>query len=292
MGLIALALLGQDMLKFPPHYGGVPMTCPVGGEAFTGPSLMHYSTFGALPDGQPIGSIDFPVLMPECPGNGMIIYDKFTPENATKLAPFVASPAYKAMRDSETSYYRAHWLAKSAGNSEQAAWLLLSATWQAKKTDPTGEQARRYNSEFVAIVRGLPADASSFPSIALRARAANALRELGRFDEAEAMRASVTMAPDAGGPEGKRNREGWGDYLARLAPPIARKDNSREPIDIADERMAVSRCLNALDPLEGSRPLTLTAFEAEFCAREGMKPKIEKAREARAKYRTQAKAGS
>ncbi|WP_447728450.1 hypothetical protein [Sphingomonas koreensis] len=271
VALAALLMVAQDKPRFPPHYTGHATTCPVGGEAFDAPALMHYSTFGAFPDGQPIGSIEFPVLLAECPGNGLVLYDTFTPEETAKLGPLVASEPYKALRGSETSYYRAAWLAKGLGSKERAAWLLLSATWQAKQASPSGDQARRYNGEFVTAVAELPIDAGKLESIALRARAANALRELGRFDEAEALRASIVIAPDAGGLDdrGAKNRAGWGGYLKDLAAPIARKDATRRPIELMNRREAAGRCLSKEFAAKYNRPAPppLTAAETEYCAR-------------------------
>lgn len=281
--LAALLLLGQEATPpkphFPPHYAGQPTTCPVGGEKFDAPALMHYSTFGALADGQPIGSIAFPQLLPECPGNGLVIYDAFTSETVARLGPLVASEAYKALRARETSYYRAAWLARALGNAPQAAWLLLPATWQAKNAEPGGEAAQRYNREFVALVRTLPADAKDLESVALRARAANALRELGRFDEAEQLRASIVIDPAAGGADGARNREGWAGFVKTIAAPIARRDGARDPIDIAGDRGAY-RCVAAdLARKRGDTPpAPLSAFEAEYCAGPALADRVQKLR--------------
>lgn len=273
MLIATLALLAslQDTPRFPPHYGPQATTCPVGGEQFDAPQLMHYSTFGSMPDGQPIGSIAFPILLPECPGNGLVIFAKFTPEQVKKLGPVVASPAYQALRKSESSYYRAAWLADAIGEKRQAAWLMLSATWEAKNADAAGERARRYGAAFAASAMALPVDAKDFQSIALRARAANALRELGQFEEAETLRASIVIAPDVGGADknAAENRTGWAGYLAKLAGPVARRDASRQPIDMMNDRDAVFRCLGAEVAVRYKRPAPppLTAFESEYCAR-------------------------
>lgn len=269
--LVAMLASAQEAPRFPPHYAGRATTCPVGGETFDAPALMHYSTFGALPDGQPEGSIEFPILLAECPGNGLVIYDEFTPEQVTRLAPLVSSDAYKALRGAESSYYRAYWLADALGDRKQAARLLLSATWEAKNADPAGEQARRYNAAFVAAAMAFPADMKDFTSIALRARAANALRELGRFDEAELLRAAIVVAPDAGGTkeDAAQNREGWAGYLKKLAVPIARKDPARLPIDMMPDREVAFRCLAKEYAVRYKQPSPppLTAFEIEYCAR-------------------------
>lgn len=264
--LVALLVLAQETPRFPPHYGGKPMTCPVGGEKFDAPVLMHYSTFGSLPDGQPIRSVQFPPLLGECPGNGLVVYEEFAPATVAKLGRLVASDAYQATRRTESLYYRAAWLAKSLGDMRQAPWLLLSATWQAKDTDPEGAQAQRYNAEFVAMVQALALDSKNLESVALHARAANALRELGRFDEAERLRASIVIDAAADGAEGADSREGWGRYLQGLAGPIARRDPSRDPIDLAGNRGA-HHCVAAEFARKRGEPAPppLSSFEAQYC---------------------------
>lgn len=267
VSLAVLSMLVQETPRVPPmHYSYMPMTCPVGGEKFEATVLAHYSTFGALPDGQPIGSVQFPTPLAECPGNGLMVFEDFSPATVAKLGPLVASEAYKALRGTETDYYRAAWLAKSLGNPRQAAWLLLSATWQAKNADPADARAGRYNAEFVDMVRALPFDAKDLETVALRARAANALRELGRFDEAATLRASIVVDPAAGGAEGAENRKGWRGYLKALAAPIARRDATRYPIDLRG-RQGAYRCLEAdlARKRAESPPPPLSAFEAEYC---------------------------
>jgi hypothetical protein len=278
--LAALLMLGQEAPRVPPmHYSYMPMTCPVGGEKFEATVLAHYSTFGSLPDGQPIGSVQFPPELPECPGNGLLVYEEFPAAAVAKLGPLVASDAYKALRGTETGYYRAAWLAKSLGNPRQAAWLLLSATWETKNREPVDSRAARYNAEFVESVRALPFDSKDIATIALRARAANALRELGRFDEAEALRGSIAIDPAAGGAEGAENRKGWRGYLDALAAPIARRDPARYPIDLRGKQGAF-RCLEAdlARKRAQSPPPPLSSFEVEYCAGPALADEVKRLR--------------
>ena len=268
------AAIACAMLCAPLHastYYPQQETCPVGGEKFEFMALGSISQWGALPDGMPIGSGSFPIQAPQCPGNGLVMYRDFTPAEVKLLEAFVGSADYKALRAAgETPYYLAYRTAKALGEDNPAG-LLLNATWEAKNADPAGERARRYNAEFVALVGGMKADAAAFESIALRARAANALRELGRFEEAEALRASIAIAPDAGGTgeDAPENRAGWGRYLALLAAPIARQDPVRTPIDLIGDREAVFRCIAQAAAAKGKEaaPEPLTAFETEYCAR-------------------------
>lgn len=72
----------------------VAKTCPVGGEHFSHSELGSISTFGAMPDGMPVGSGYFPVPMPECPGNGLVMYRDFDDSEIAALRAIVDSDEY------------------------------------------------------------------------------------------------------------------------------------------------------------------------------------------------------
>ncbi len=74
------------------------MTCPIGGGSFTFTTAASYSTYGERPDGRPFGSWTFPLALPECPDNGLVLYKEYTAEEVAKLEPLVASEAYQALR--------------------------------------------------------------------------------------------------------------------------------------------------------------------------------------------------
>lgn len=257
--------------------------CPVGGKTFKYMALASISEWGALPDGMPLGSGTFPVELPQCPTNGLVMYRDFTPQDIAKLTTYIEGPEYQALRAAgETPHYLAYQIAKVLGDP-RPYWLLLAAGWEAKNRDEHGARARRYNEEFVAVVRALPAEAATFESIALRVRSANALRELGRFEEAEALRESIRIAPDAGGTgqEAAENRTGWDGLVKALAAPIARKDQSRAPIDMIGDRRAIFRCLakEAAEKFKQPVPAPLSAFETTYCARPELAAGIAKGRE-------------
>ncbi|HSI18026.1 MAG TPA: hypothetical protein VK980_09670 [Sphingomonas sp.] len=263
--LLAAALMTGPAPAWASTFAPTKKTCPIGGEKFDYMALMSISTYGELPDGMPIGSGMFPILMPQCPGNGLVMYRDFDAATVKRLEPIIASPAYQALRKTETRYYLAYRLAAELGD-DGATWLLLSATWEAKNAG-AADQAHRYMEEFVARVAAMPTSATDLTSIALRARAANALRELGRFKEAEQVRAAIVIDPEAGGSgdDAVQNRKGWARYLAKLAAPIARGDTARAPIDMLGEREASFRCL---EPSRKQNPgAALTAFETSYCAR-------------------------
>ena len=261
-------------------FAPVTTACPVGGKRFTYQGYASYSTFGGLPDGQPIGSAQFPIEIPQCPDNGLVLYRDFDKATIARLTPIVLGPEYQALRKGETRYYLAQWLETKLGGAEpQIAPLLLAATWEAKNgADPA--QASRYNAEFVKRATALPDDPATLRSLALKARAANALREMGRFEEAETLRASLTVLPTMGAKDedGAESREGWTTYLAQLRPVIARRDPSRAPIDLIGEREAQVRCVAPEEKDYDGPPLT--DFERAYCARPELREGLQSLREA------------
>lgn len=250
--------------------------CPVGGEKFKFMALGSISTFGRFPDGMPIGSGVFPVAFPECPGNGLAMYRDFDSAEVKRLGAIVDTPNYQALRGTETPYYRAFRLATALGDEQRRSWLLLAATWEAKRAGTTDPRAIRYAKEFIALAAAAPVDARSLDSIALRLRAANALREFGRFDEAERLRAAIVVAPDAD--TDKDEVAGWTKMVAALAAPIARRDAARMPIDLAGDREAARRCL-APERKDDAKEPPLTTFETNYCARPALAAAIAQLRQ-------------
>lgn len=261
----------------------VPVTkkCPIGGEKFKCLEQASSTSWGQLPDGMTLGTGPNPGRLPQCPTNGLVMYRDFDKPAVQKLTAIIARADYQALRTTETPYYLAYWLATRLGD-ETPAWLLLAAGWEAKNEDPASPRARRYAEEFVALVTAMPASDKDFGSIALRARAANALREIGRFGDAETLRASIKIADDAGGPADADVRKGWADFLTLLAAPIARGDPSRAPIDMIGEREAAFRCLAPAMKVDAGAAAVppLSPFEASYCARPEVAKAVAEAREA------------
>lgn len=256
----------------------VTKKCPVGGEKVKFFDQGSSTSWDALPDGMPSGSGPYPYHLPQCPKNGLVIYRDFDGPTVARLTPIVLGREYQALRAIETPYYLACWIARKLGDSDVAG-LLIAAGWEAKNDDPESPRARRYADELIALVAAMPVDDSSFESIALRARAANALREKGDFAAAEALRSSIKIAQGAGGTsdDAADNRMGWAAFLTALSAPIARGDRSRAPIDMIGEREAAFRCLMpAVNP--GNVP-PLTEFETAYCARPELAEEVAALRE-------------
>lgn len=263
-----LALLLQTAVAPPPeppamplgHHGGMTsVTCPVGGEKFEAWRSGTYSTYGARPDGKPYSYMPFPFPLPECPSNRLVIFDDYSPAEVAKLTALIATPDYRALVAGDVPHYRAAWLASRLGRAEtESLWLLLSAIWSVTPDDGAkgnATLAERYQTEFAARVATLPATTPPAERRALSARAANALRQLGRFDDAERMRrtaAAITPATD----EDSDETAGWQTFFTALAPVIAAHDARIEPVALLGGMQQPLACLDAK---------TLTAADRAIC---------------------------
>lgn len=239
---------------------GIPYTetrtCPIGGERFPFTTTMSYSTWGARPDGKPFGSWEFPLALPDCPRNGLVVYEEFSEADLARLRPLVASEEYQALRRrGDTTYYRAYWLMRRMDSpAPNTLWMLVQASWQ---VDGNPEMRRRYLEELVAAapLLGEPRDV---PTIAVRSRVINALRELGRFEEAAAMLEATPVDQIAPESSQVRSTADWRGHYRNLARIIARRDASIEPIDMVPWRVGRERC-------EGEALARLDAQQQAIC---------------------------
>ncbi len=106
--------------------------CPIGGEEFQ--SLVVRSGYqqGQRLDLRPYGMIVSPIPLPQCSGNGFVMYkDEFSDEELEKLKPIVASKDYQAIRKIHRTYYLAAFLEEKMGTSDSTlAAYYLRASWQ------------------------------------------------------------------------------------------------------------------------------------------------------------------
>src|ERR1044071_2603328 len=133
-------------------HAGIPVTqeleCPLGGKKFQYRATTTSSTWGSRPDGKPYGSWTFPMPLPVCPDNGLVVFSEFSPEQIEQLAPLVASEEYQRMRATESPYYLAHWLMRELGSPRLLiVSSLLQASWE---SDANAKRKARYQQEFVA----------------------------------------------------------------------------------------------------------------------------------------------
>lgn len=289
--LIALCLAGAAVLTAPALAQGSAkqtMTCPIGGGSFDYVVPVGAPPLGERPDGKPYGT-PAPNPLPECPANGLVLYKDYTPDEVAKLEPLVGSDDYQALRRADTQYYRAYWLMKRMDVPLQIQLLaLLQAGWEA---DGKPALRARYLAEFAEASGKAEKRSNDLRWVGMEARAVNALRELGRFDEARARLAEIPLKPlDVTVPDGPptdkkvgeaRVRRAWFTFLSALGPAIERKDASVEPFDLLPRSIALGRCLDA-------KARTLQEAQKAFCEQE--KAEVDTLRQARLRAEEEMKA--
>jgi hypothetical protein len=235
------------------------MTCPIGGGTFTHAAVPPPVVHGERPDGRPYGNLKFPLALPECPDNGLVLYKEYDSAEVAKLESLVASETYQALRKGETQYYRAYWLMREMGlPPERYLWALLQASWEAEGKP---ELRNRYLAELAEASAKVPPRPGDLSWIGMEGRAINALRELGRFEEALARLDKVPVAGlEAPAPTGAaatpaataqaRSRRGWRSFFANLRPAIERRDSTIEPLDLLPRSIAYGRCLDEAGKLD------------------------------------------
>lgn len=240
------------------------LKCAVGGESFQYTATGSYSTWGSRPDGKPYGSWHFPMPLPVCPKNQLVMYREFTKPEIAVLKGLLDGPDYRALiAAGETSYYRAAWLEEQLSpGSDSRPWILLQASWQA---DGQPDLRARYQREFIAAADALPAKPGDLDWLALQGRAANAQRELGDFDGAAARIDKLDLSsldvvvpekqtrPIEGSQYGQtvlnydaireaESRRNWLRYFKSLSEVIARREASTHPLDMIPKETAAAFC--------------------------------------------------
>lgn len=235
------------------------MTCPVGGGSFQFQPSMPPVAAGERPDGRPYSDVKFPLTLPECPDNGLVLYKEYDGGEIARLETLLASEAYQALRKDDTQYYRAYWLMREMGVApERYLWALLQASWEAEGRP---ELRKRYLAELVEASAKVPPRPADLTWIGMEGRAINALRELGRFDEALARLEKVPLAGLAApAPTGAaatpetlvqaRSRRGWQHFFSAIRTVIERRDSGIEPIDLLPRSVAYGRCLDEAGKLD------------------------------------------
>lgn len=283
-----LAAVGLPAL---PAAAGMPfeqtVKCPVGGKSFTHISTASYSIWGYRPDGKPYGSWQFPLQLPKCPDNGLVIFAEFTKEEIKRLEALIESAEYRALRDSETNYFLAGWLMKGLGRDPaDVAWMTVQASWEA---DGRPELKKRYQSLYVDRIKALARSGDGVDWLLLQARAVNGLRELGRFDEAEALLSSLDLKPldvavpkektGAASPSGlgrtilnheeieeARRKRAFLSHFKRLGEAIDARNAESEPLRMVPMQDAAERC----------RGDSLSPDDKAYCASDDMKKFVER----------------
>ncbi len=262
--------------------GEQEFTCPVGGEKFKQDTSFITFPLEGYPDGGGPGVEGSDAGLPECPSNGLVLLvpysheqgdsqEAYTPEEIARLPALIASPEYQALRK-ESRAARLVWLAEKLG---RPAWqrfhLLQRAAWVSR----TPEERRRWMTRIAEEGEGLAASPGFPPAFAVEVRyfTVNALRELGRFDEAGAMLARLRTDEIA------RYRAQRGnaapnphvldtDYpeslggIEMMQQAIDQRDDDRFPVSMMGDKWARLVC----DDVDDS-PIPITEKTRQGCAR-------------------------
>lgn len=254
------------------------MKCAVGGESFTHVGTMSYTIYGSRPDGKPYGSWTFPIELPVCPGNGLVMYRDFTKDEIALLKPLIDGAEYRAMVQRDTPYFRAAWLERALKpDSDSIPWMTLSASWEADR-DPVQKAA--YQRAFADLAASATPAADNMQWLFMQMRAANARRELGEFDMALALVKAIPregLAVEIPKGEGVRyeaireaeSRLWLAKFLPRLEAVIVRHDASSEALDLLPVDIAARLCFAAKEAASSLSP-------AGFCASEEIAAEIKK----------------
>lgn len=279
VGLLALTTLLPLTSTAAQPPGGVEFdvrkfVCPVGGAKFTQDVGYYAMPLVQFADGSWLGDIEIDVQIPECPGTGLVLiphyenpdasgqlsYRDYTPEQLARLPALLGSSDFSNLRR-KSRHERAQWLATQLGMPATTRMqLLIRASWAAR--DPA---ERRRLVERIAEEGPVLVDAYATPEAAklpTRLLVANALRELGRFDEAEAqldsIRASIPTDADIKDPD---NTRALGTMLAGLYDAIEYRDDDRFPLALSSEKW-VSQACNSSDLPPPYGPQTRNAKSA------------------------------
>ncbi|MDT9599859.1 hypothetical protein [Sphingosinicella rhizophila] len=251
MSVLIAGLLAAAQASPPAEPAIVEISCPIGGASFDYVRPVPEAVTGLRPDGKPYSGATYPPALPECPDNGLVLYKDYDEAEIAKLKPVIESADYQAQRGTDTAYYRAYRLMRVLGEApDDYLWTLLQASWEA---DDRPELRTRYLTELVEAAAEVPARPEDLNWIGMEARTVNALRELGRFNEARARLASLPLAsldvavPEAGKASeaeirSARSRRNWSIYFKLLAGAIDRWDASMEPPDMIPRTVALARC--------------------------------------------------
>lgn len=248
-------------------YFEVKKTCPIGNETFTASEVGSNSTFGQRPDGKPYSPLPV-VPYPECPSNGFPLFEQeFSQDALAILEPIVRGADFQASRRSETQHYRV-WILRKALEAKPGALAidLMVAGWE---TDRNLERKARYQNEFVTAVTKIERSGNEEEWFWLNLRAANALRELGRFEEAVDRLNLLASQIDL--LKGKQAHDSLPPFIASLRQLTQERNQASEPAGAVPDQAGAFRCVidqASLSPSEvtvcKSRSMAMTIADYEF----------------------------
>jgi hypothetical protein len=241
-------------------------TCPLGGATFKQDVGYYSLPIVRFADGSWLGDVGIDAQIPKCPENALVLvpdyermtsselaYTEFTPAQKAKLGALVDEPSYRALA-TKTKHERALWIAGQLGLPKSTQWRLLQRlTWTA--TDPAERKrlVARIAAEGPALSAGFTDWKEQFLAQYFQA---NALRELGRFEEASVgIQKAIGLVPEDAGLKKPNEANEAASSAANLQEIIEAKDDDRFPIGLSSEKWRSRACAGGeLPPPYG--PLT------------------------------------
>lgn len=242
----------------------VEFTCPISGKKFRQYITYGHFALATFSDGSHMGDQWVDTQVPVCPGNGLVllplkdrdpetgvpVYHEYSDEELAQLETLIASEDYQAL-SGETRYLRAYWLGKQLGLPAPDLWEMLQvASWSAD----TPEQRERALAMFAAdgpelLPLATDSDERRYYGVIY---IADALRQLGRFDEALEMLAPLEVDPENPEPD---LSETWifseEPLHLRLRTMVKEENTDRFPVALQENRLAGLICNNPdAGPLE------------------------------------------
>ncbi len=191
--------------------------------------------------------------------------EKFSRAELAPLEPAILSAEFQTMRKIETSRYRIWWLQRKLGVTPyDSASTLLMASWE---TDDDPVRKQRYQKQFVESALALERD----PKLGddwfwLTLRAANALRELGRFGEMEAALQRIDQQEML--PVDDEEREAARTLIGGLRVLASEENRRADPANLIPVTEAIFVCVEHSE--------NLTQSEAVACASDEVQQRIAK----------------
>ena len=229
--------------------------CPMGGAKFSqdvgylSMSLIRFS------DGSWLGDEHIDVQIPQCPGNGLLLipdydsesdsqklsYRNYTPEQMVRLPTLIGSDDFRKLGE-KSRHERAHWLATQLGMSANTRMeLLIRASWSVTDSSERKRLVARIADEGPALVDAMAG--SETAKWVRRLLIANALRELARFDDADALLGSIAASiPADADIKDPDNFNALLGNITKMGKVIALRDDDRFPVDLSYEKWVNQVC--------------------------------------------------
>ena len=116
----------------------VELQCPIGGERFTARVERSSGVQCRRFDFKRIGPVSEPPPLPECPGNGFVMFNEtMSDADVKRLTPWILSNEYQATLRPHVTYYRVARIHEFLGRrADFVGWHFLQASWQVEGIDP------------------------------------------------------------------------------------------------------------------------------------------------------------